>query len=145
MSVLRGRRWCQISSLSFCQRYPTSSQIQVQLPSCLPLCLWQNTQVQEGKEFRQGFGLRSERRSDIDRITSTVWAYRGSSPNPKWKDDEPGTILLGDSVVHSADGFTFKGCTPSFASSKWTSVISRYHPGQRRTVLQAHSTTSDMT
>ncbi|KAJ3512906.1 hypothetical protein NMY22_g15199 [Coprinellus aureogranulatus] len=59
------------------------------VPDFFAVILSKNTQVQEGREFRQGFGLRSERRSDIERITSTVWAYRGSKPNPKWKDEEP--------------------------------------------------------
>ncbi|KAJ2917220.1 hypothetical protein MD484_g3186, partial [Candolleomyces efflorescens] len=59
------------------------------VPDFFAIILPKNTQVQEGKEFRQGFGLRSEHKSDIQKVTSTVWAYRGSKATPRWKDEEP--------------------------------------------------------
>ncbi|EAU92333.2 hypothetical protein CC1G_00552 [Coprinopsis cinerea okayama7 len=59
------------------------------VPDFFAVILTKNTQVKEGQEFRQGFGLRAETKSEIHHVTSTVWAYRGKNPNPKWKDVEP--------------------------------------------------------
>lgn len=59
------------------------------VPDFFAVILPKNTQVQEGKEFRQGFGLRSEKKSDIQKVTSNVWAYQGTKANIKWKDQDP--------------------------------------------------------
>ncbi|TFK26684.1 hypothetical protein FA15DRAFT_667159 [Coprinopsis marcescibilis] len=59
------------------------------VPDFFAILLSKNTQVKEGKEFRQGFGLRSENKSDIQHVSSSVWAYRGKNLNPRWKDVDP--------------------------------------------------------
>ncbi|KAH6917102.1 hypothetical protein BKA70DRAFT_1367619 [Coprinopsis sp. MPI-PUGE-AT-0042] len=59
------------------------------VPDFFAIILSKHTQMEEGKEYRQGFGLRSESKADIQHVTSTVWCYRGTKVTPKWKDVEP--------------------------------------------------------
>jgi len=46
--------------------------------------------VSETQEFRKPFFIPSKSRESLDRIETTIKAYKGSSRNPQWIDCEPG-------------------------------------------------------
>jgi hypothetical protein len=45
-----------------------------------------NTQVSETKEFKKSYFRESESKNEFKAATFNVWCYRGSVPDPRWKD-----------------------------------------------------------
>jgi len=58
------------------------------------LCLLQNTQVAETKEFRRPFSRARDNVDELRRVETTILCYRGVDASPKWLDEEPGTSYL---------------------------------------------------
>ena len=50
----------------------------------------QNTQVSETKEFKRTYFRETESLAEFKSISFSVWCYRGSVVNPKWKDVDTG-------------------------------------------------------
>ena len=56
--------------------------------------MYQNTQVSETKEFRRSYFRETENLTEFGSITFSVWCYRGSEVNPKWKDIDTGKVFF---------------------------------------------------
>lgn len=46
----------------------------------------QNTQVSEAKEFKRTYFRETEFLHEFKSVLFSVWCYRGSMADPKWKD-----------------------------------------------------------
>jgi hypothetical protein len=58
--------------------------------SYLALTVCQGIHVSETEEFRKAFCCFSRSQQNLNRVNKTIKAYRGSSPDPRWTDCEPG-------------------------------------------------------
>ncbi|KDR69807.1 hypothetical protein GALMADRAFT_77195 [Galerina marginata CBS 339.88] len=61
---------------------------ETRLPDMFSVILSKNTQVSETKEFRARYYQVSANRSDFQIFSSSVWCYRGSLEQPKWRDQD---------------------------------------------------------
>jgi len=48
-----------------------------------------NTQVLETKEFRRTYFMDAKSKDVFERFNDSVWCYRGTNPDPKWRDVDP--------------------------------------------------------
>jgi hypothetical protein len=53
-----------------------------------------NKQVSETKELREQYFEEAKDLRVLRTVESEVWYYRGSLENPRWKDEDPSSVLL---------------------------------------------------
>jgi hypothetical protein len=63
------------------------------LPDHFTTILPKNTQVSEMREFREEYFEEAGHPETLRRLESEVWCYRGSLTNPRWKDEDPSSVL----------------------------------------------------
>ena len=59
----------------------------------------QNTQVSEMKEFKRAYFRETQTLDEFKSILFSVWCYRGSVVDPKWKDVDTGKFCWYDCIL----------------------------------------------
>ncbi|KAF9047847.1 hypothetical protein BJ165DRAFT_1527104 [Panaeolus papilionaceus] len=61
---------------------------QKQINDSFHVILPKNTRVSATKEFRRSFFRQAKSENEFDNASFSLWYYRGSLPEPKWKDED---------------------------------------------------------
>ncbi|KAH7883409.1 hypothetical protein F5I97DRAFT_1939180 [Phlebopus sp. FC_14] len=81
------------------------------IPNAFSAILTKGTTVSEMKEFKKDFITECAERSSCETIATEIVCYRGSSPNPRWADSEPG-MFTNLCTVHADTSHVSKTLSP---------------------------------